>query len=92
MRSTRQFSITLPNKMADLVRARVRSGQYASESEVVREGLRALQARERALEEWLHQSVGPAYDAVKARPATVLSAEQIRAALAEEKVSFRDEG
>jgi putative addiction module CopG family antidote len=36
------MSVTLPLEMADAVRERVRSGQYASESEVVRDGLRAL--------------------------------------------------
>jgi putative addiction module CopG family antidote len=42
VRTTRQLSITLPNDMADALRDRVRKGEYASESEVVREGLRAL--------------------------------------------------
>ncbi len=37
-------------KMTDAVKARVRMGDYASESEVIREGLRALMARERAVE------------------------------------------
>jgi len=38
-RTTQQFSITLPNDMAEAVRAKVAAGQYASESEVLREGL-----------------------------------------------------
>lgn len=33
MRSSQQSSITLPNDMADTVRAKVASGEYASESE-----------------------------------------------------------
>ena len=45
MRSTQQFCITLPNEMADALRERVQSGEYASESEVIREGLRALGTR-----------------------------------------------
>ena len=45
MRTTRQLSITLPNDMADALRNRVSVGDYASESEVIREGLRALFAR-----------------------------------------------
>ncbi|MGT3185016.1 ribbon-helix-helix domain-containing protein, partial [Yersinia enterocolitica] len=36
MRTTQQFSITLPNEMAEMVRSRVASGDYASESEVIR--------------------------------------------------------
>lgn len=82
MRSTQQFSVTLPNEMAAQVRARVASGDYASESEVIREGLRALQARERALEAWLHGDVAKAYDAVRADPARGRSTQDVRAALA----------
>jgi Arc/MetJ-type ribon-helix-helix transcriptional regulator len=54
----------------------------ASESEVIREGLRALMARERAVESWLHQQVGPAFDALQADPTRGLSADQVRAHLA----------
>lgn len=32
MRSTQQFSITLPNEMAEAVRGKVAAGEYASES------------------------------------------------------------
>ena len=53
MRKTQQFSVTLPNEMAALVRAKVASGEYASEGEVIREGLRALNARECALDDLL---------------------------------------
>ncbi len=42
MRTTHKMSITLPNEMADAVKAKVASGAYATESEVVRDGLRAL--------------------------------------------------
>ena len=59
------MSITLPNDMADAVKTKVRTGEYASESEVIRDGLRALMARDRAVESWLHNQVGPAYDALK---------------------------
>ena len=43
MRTTQQLSITLPNDMAGTVKA----GEQASESEVVRNGLRALLERDR---------------------------------------------
>jgi len=49
MRTTQQLSITLPNDMADIVKSKVRTGEYASESEVIRDGLRALLARDRAV-------------------------------------------
>lgn len=53
MRTTQQFSITLPKEMADTVKAKVAAGEYATESEVIRDGLRALLARDRAVEHWL---------------------------------------
>jgi antitoxin ParD1/3/4 len=82
MRSTQQFSITLPNEMAETVRAKVASGEYATESEVIREGLRTLLARDQAVEAWLAREVVAAYDALKAEPARAVSATQVRARLA----------
>ena len=45
-RNTQPMSITLPHEMAAMVRSKVQSGEYATESEVIRDGLRALQARD----------------------------------------------
>lgn len=83
MRTTRQMSITLPNEMADQVKARVASGEYASESEVVREGLRALAEKDRAFEAWLRNEVVPAYDAMRAEPQRGVSADRVRGHMAE---------
>lgn len=82
MRSTKQLGVTLPNETAAQVRAKVESGAYASESEVIREGLRALQAQERALEAWLHGEAAKAYDAFEADPSRGRSSQDVRAALA----------
>ena len=84
MRTTQQLSITLPNEMANTVKAKVQSGEYATESEVIRDGLRALMARDRAVENWLHHQVGPAYDALKADPERAVTLGQIRTRLAAE--------
>jgi len=84
MRSTQQLSITLPNEMADLVRAKVATGEYATESEVIRDGLRTLLARDRAVEDWLREKVAPAYDALKADPSRAVSADHVRAVLSAE--------
>lgn len=89
MRTTQQLSITLPNEMADIVKAKVRTGEYASESEVIRDGLRALLARDRAVESWLAHQVGPAYDALKAEPARAVTPAQVRARLAAEFAKTR---
>lgn len=82
MRSTQQFSITLPNEMADVVKAKVAAGEYATESEVIRDGLRTLMARDRAMEAWLREQVIPAAEALKADPESALSADQVRERLA----------
>ena len=87
MRSTQQFSITLPNEMADEVRAKVTSGEYASESEVIRDGLRALRARDRAIDHWLRTSAAPAYEALKRDPSRGVALEDARIAVAERHAS-----
>ncbi len=82
MRSTQQFSITLPNEMADAVRAKVASGEYATESEVIRDGLRALIARDQAVDAWLRTRVAAAYDGLKKAPGRATTAAKIRERLA----------
>lgn len=84
MRSTQQISITLPNEMAKLLRAKVSTGEYATESEVVRDGLRVLLARDRAVEVWLREAVAPAYDRLKSDRSRGVSAKHVRAVLAAE--------
>ncbi len=70
MRTTQQFSITLPLDMADAVERKVKSGAYASVSEVVR----ALLERDAAVERWLREEVVPGHqeylaDSTKGVPA-----------------------
>lgn len=85
MRSTQQFSITLPNAMADAVKAKVAGGEYATESEVIREGLRSLMARDQAIETWLREQVVPAAVALEADPSKALSPAQLREHLAQRR-------
>ena len=89
MRTTQQFSITLPNEMADIIKTKVAAGEYATESEVIRDGLRALMARDRAVDNWLMQEVGPAFDALKANPAREVSIDKLREALAAEHMKAK---
>lgn len=83
MRTTKQLSITLPTGMAEALKERVASGAYASESEVVRDGLRALFAREEAVETWLRTEVVASYDELRTAPSRAISAADMRAHLAE---------
>lgn len=85
MRSTQQFSITLPHELADAVKAKVAGGEYATESEVIREGLRALMAKDRAVETWLLEQIVPAAMALEADPSKALTPARVRAHLAQRR-------
>jgi len=79
MRTTQQISITLPKEMADAVKDKVRSGEYATESELIRDGLRALLARDQVVEKWLRDTVVPAAEALRAGPGRPLLQTSARA-------------
>lgn len=78
MRTTQALSITLPIEMAEMVKAKVSSGEYASESEVIRDGLRTLAARDAAIEKWLIEEVVPTIDALDKDPSRVRSVAETR--------------
>jgi len=59
-RTSRPITITLGD-LHERVEARVKSGSYASASEVVRAAVRALDREEAALDEWLRQRVNEAF-------------------------------
>jgi len=56
-------------------------GDYASDSEVLRDALRVLRERDRAVEAWFREQVVPAARALRDDPARALSADQVRAEL-----------
>lgn len=85
MRSTQQFSITLPNEMADAIKAKIADGEYATESEVIRDGLRTLFERDRVVEQWLQEQVVPAAEALAANPDQALTGAQVREYLAQKR-------
>ena len=74
-------TISLPPAQANYIDALVETGTYASVSEVVRAGLRALQERDSAMERWLRDAVVPVYDAMEADPGRGIRAEDTLAAL-----------
>jgi antitoxin ParD1/3/4 len=81
MRSTQQLNIMLPSEMASDVRAKVTSGEYASESEVIEEALKAFQLRDTAIEDWLKDEVVASYTQLKAHPETGKTLDAVRASL-----------
>jgi putative addiction module CopG family antidote len=86
MRNTHPISITLPHDMAAMVKAKVASGEYATESEVIRDGLRTLQARDAAVESWLRNEVAKSYDEYAADPTIGIPVEEVMARL---RASYR---
>lgn len=87
MRKSTPLTITLPPQMAKKVKARVKSGSYASESEVIRDGLRALDAEEKAyaaaLEEWLQTEGRKAVEDYEAGRMTFAPAKEVFARVRE---------
>jgi len=81
MSAPEKRSFTLPTEQASYIDQLVASGSYASASEVVRAGIRALQERDVAIERWLREEVAPACDAMKADPSRGIPAEEVFAAL-----------
>jgi len=77
MTSVRKRSFSLPAEQAKYIDAKVASGAYASASEVVCAGLRALQQRDGAVERWLFNEVAPTYDAMAADPSRAIKVEAV---------------
>ena len=77
MRTTQQFSITLPVDMAEVVEGKIKSGAYASVSEVMRDGVRALLERDAAVERWLREEVMAGHAEYLANPSSGVAAEDI---------------
>ncbi|MDX1574615.1 MAG: type II toxin-antitoxin system ParD family antitoxin [Kiloniellales bacterium] len=81
MAAPEKRTISLPVEQARYIDSLVESGTYATASEVVRAGLRALQERDVAVERWLREDVLPVYDALEADPDRAIPTEQVLAAL-----------
>lgn len=74
-------TVSLPAEQGRYIDGLVESGTYASASEVVRAGLRALEERDAAVERWLREDVLAAYDALNADPSRAVPAEAVFAAV-----------
>jgi antitoxin ParD1/3/4 len=81
MSAVAKRTVSLPEEQAAFIDAKVAAGDYASASEVVRAGLRALKERDEAVEAWLRDTVAPTYDAMVADPGRAVAPGDVRAAL-----------
>jgi antitoxin ParD1/3/4 len=81
MAASEKRTVSLPAEQSSYIDTLVASGTYASASEVVRAGVRALQERDAAVERWLREDVAPVYDAMRADPSRGIPAGKVFTAL-----------
>lgn len=77
MGTARQFSVTLPQDMAEVVDAKIKSGAYSTVSDVMSDGVRALVERDAAIEKWLRDEVVAGHREYLADPSKGVPAEAI---------------
>ena len=81
MSGSKKRLVALPVQQARYVDSLVEAGTYASASDVVCAGLRALKERDEAVERWLREDVLPVYDAMQRDPGRAVSSEAVIARL-----------
>jgi len=70
-------TFSLPGEQASYIDSLVASGGYATSSEVIRAGPRALQERDAAIEKWLREEVVPIATAIQADPSGTIPADRV---------------
>lgn len=70
-------TFSLSEEQSEFIDVQVERGAYASASEVVRAGIRALQERDAVIEKWLREEVAPTYDKAIADPSRGIPAEEV---------------
>jgi putative addiction module CopG family antidote len=84
MRTTQQYSITLPIEMAAMIERKIEEGYYASVSEAIRDGVRELMDKQAAYDRWL-QEVVESFEESRKSGAKFYTSEEIRKELGIEK-------
>ena len=78
----RRLSIDLPKELAEAVTARVESGEFESESAVIREALERLAERDEAEEAWLRTTISTRAEAHDQGRLRTKTPDQVRSSLA----------
>ncbi len=77
MSATAKRTFSLPAEQSRYIDTLVESGRYATSSEVIRSGLRALQDRDAAVERWLREEVVPVAAAMQSDPSRGIPIEAV---------------
>lgn len=77
MAAAEKRTFSLPTEQARYIDELVTSGTYATSSEVIRAGLRALQERDAAVERWLREEVVPVAAAMQANPESAIPVDNV---------------
>jgi len=77
MAASEKRTFSLPAEQSKFIDDLVAAGNYATSSEVVRAGLRALQERDAAVERWLREEVVPVATAMIADPDRAIPTKQV---------------
>jgi Arc/MetJ-type ribon-helix-helix transcriptional regulator len=98
-----QLTITLPSEVAEAVKSKVESGEFASEGDVLSASFlhfvsnteeydETLGMGEEGSNEWLRKEAIPVLEGMKSDPSQRRSMEQVRRRLAQEHASFEKAG
>lgn len=77
MAAAQKRTFSLPVEQASFIDALVASGAFATSSEVIRAGLRALQERDAAMDRWLREEVVPTARRMAADTSLRVSADEV---------------
>jgi len=78
MGQSNRLSVELPEDALQFVRKKVSSGEFASESEVIQEGLEVLRREAEEREEWERNVLKPAHDRLLADPGSAVPLDQVK--------------
>ena len=77
MPAAEKRTFSLPVEQASYIDSLVASGAFATSSEVIRAGLRALQERDAAIDRWLREDVVPTAKRMIADPSRARSEDDV---------------
>jgi Arc/MetJ-type ribon-helix-helix transcriptional regulator len=86
--ATQALTIELRDDLAEMVREKVASGEYATAGEVVADGLEALLEEQAALtsgpawDKWVREDLLPSIAEYQANPSVLIPIEEVKARLA----------